>query len=163
MTIQQLTQTDSFTIEYDDASPSAQRRAVALASSVERDAATLYGWFGVADPLHPGNRCTVRVTTDTPLGTNWGYQSASHGTLVEISPLEGESDQAVADDLARGVFVSEFAEVLMDVQQRRRAPHLESPRQRRRGAVGDLLRAALPGCGPAHEPAPSWRRVARDG
>jgi hypothetical protein len=116
VTVLQLGQTDSFTIQYDDAFPSAKRRAIALARSVERDAATMCDWFGVTNPLNPGNRATVKVTNNANLGTNYGYQAVWFGTLIEVSPLEGAADQDVADDFARAIFVAEFAEVLMDVR-----------------------------------------------
>ena len=116
MTLQPLTQTDSFTILFDDALPSAMRRATAVAASCERDTATMCGWFGVDNPFHPGNRAVIQIKDNPGNGENFGYANAFYGTLIEIRSFEGAPNQDVADQFAQSVFVAEFAEVLMGVR-----------------------------------------------
>jgi hypothetical protein len=114
MTVHQLAQTNSFTITFDDAFPTAQRRAQAVAATCEHDLDILLGWFGVEGAFGPSDRITVAVgalSNPHALGDNWGYQHDA--SLIELGAFAWAFDESVLDGFAQAVFVAELAEVLM--------------------------------------------------
>jgi hypothetical protein len=114
VTVHQLAQTDSFTITFDDAFPTAQRRAQAVTATCEHDLHILLDWFGVEGAFGPSDRITVAVGTlsnPNALGDNWGYQHDA--SLIELGAFAWAFDDPVLDGFAQAVFVAELAEVLM--------------------------------------------------
>jgi len=114
------TQTDNFTYQYLDAAivrgiielPHAQARAQALVQTCENDFAVLRQWFGNKTGFGPQNRITVRVQADS-LAHNNGYH-ADGSTLITVDSCEtAGTDQSVATDAVRALFVAEAIEVLM--------------------------------------------------
>jgi len=110
--IQTLGQTNHFTIQYQDTYADSLRRAQALQNRVESDFAKLLNWFGISAGFGPTNRVTLSVDKDS-LARNYGYKKDGT-TFVRMDPFQGATDQALADDAVRALFVAEIVEVLMD-------------------------------------------------
>jgi hypothetical protein len=120
MTVQQLAQTDSFTITFDDAFGTARVRAQAVAATCEHDLRILLGWFGIEGAFGPTDRITVAVgslSSPTALGDNWGY--AENASLIQLGAFAWAFDEPILDGFAQSVFVAELAEVLMGARNHR--------------------------------------------
>jgi hypothetical protein len=119
MALVELARTESFLIQFDPSFASAERRAAALAETIERDFAVLRGWFDVHGGFGPDDRCTVNCgSVHGGIADNDGYNSGGN-SIVELTTLDDVAAddvrmQALADDAARGMWVAEMAEVLMD-------------------------------------------------
>ena len=113
MTIQTLTSTANFNIQYEDKFPNAKIRATAIAAVCENEFAVLTGWFRIPASFGTGDRITLIF--DLPNGTganNQGYQPGGRST-IHLDTQDGNSNNSNAAEIVKMLFVNELVEIFM--------------------------------------------------
>ena len=117
MSIQNLTTTTNFVINYDSTNILAKGMAQALSSgnTAENEFTALAAWFNitVGSGFGPSDRITVTVQAIGSGGANNGGYSSGGSTFININLLNPSTPATLANSITPMLFVNELVEVFM--------------------------------------------------
>ncbi len=120
MTIHNTTTTTNYIVQWDDADPNGQSKAMAsaIAAICESEHTTLAGWFNITTGFGSSDRVTVTVQSISAGGANnYGYSSGG-GSVINVNFLSGFSNSQ-ANEIAKMAFVAELVEIFMDFNNKK--------------------------------------------